>query len=181
MNQSIECTCSECTCQPENVKSWLDAHYQDQLEVKEQQMNIPEDDAMEYVISRNMHKLPRLDRPLSQMTVDLMRRWIRSQIVLERYERGLTGVAIKWGNVSWEPNFWLSQHWNWQEVSNIQNWKKEDYYGPENITWFMKELLRKRLTQKRDRKLWEFFPSFLYCRNEEKGRTTSRNLSTRVQ
>ena len=84
-------------CSQERV-SWLDAHYKDQLEsaAGEQVMELPEDgnveDYMETVLARHTVQISRLDRPLELMVIGDLCKWIRSQIILSRYERGLKGA-----------------------------------------------------------------------------------------
>jgi hypothetical protein len=148
MNISSNCPCF-CSCE-NSQKSWFDAHIEDILETGHgvQKLELPADDQMGYVISKYTSVIPKLPRKLEFMILNDLKAWLRNQFILDRLERGLTGTRVDVKDPLWKPSFWLPE-WPWEEVTkSISDWGKTDYTGPNDLTWFCKELVKERLKQK---------------------------------
>ena len=64
-------------------------------------------------------------------------------------ERGGKKGRIGYGEDAWCPDFWLNDVFPWSSMNcNFNNFKMSAYTGPQNFTWFMKKVIKRRLEMK---------------------------------
>ena len=58
-------------------------------------------------------------------------------------------TQIAYGGDKWHPDFWLDEIFRWTSMCcNFNNLRATDYTGEENLTWFMKKVIVKRLNMR---------------------------------
>ena len=93
--------------------------------------------------------LARLSCKLDLMNYRQCSEWLRNQIILNHTERGQIGAKIDYGGDEWKPDFWMDEIFPWSSMRcNFNNMKASEYSGQNTFVWFMKEIIRKRLSMK---------------------------------
>ena len=93
--------------------------------------------------------LARLSCKLDLMNYRQCSEWLRNQIILNHTERGQIGAKIDYGGDEWKPDFWMDEIFPWSSMRlNFNNMKVSEYFGQNTFVWFMKEIIRKRLSMK---------------------------------
>ena len=93
--------------------------------------------------------LARLPCKLDLMNYRQCSEWLRNQIILNHTERGQIGAKIDYGGDEWKPDFWMDEIFPWSSMRcNFNNMKASEYSGQNTFVWFMKEIIRKRLSMK---------------------------------
>ena len=104
----------------------MEAHYADYEAIKNGNgmLDLPDgmEDALEVVLQKYTAQIARLPMPLELMNYDDLATWLRPQIILNRYERGLKGTKIGYGHPLWKPDFWPTrpdgtEYWQWSEFN----------------------------------------------------------------
>lgn len=133
----------------DNPALWNEAHTEDILQAGSGELTVDLSTRFDHEFDkeRQIQEPPRLPRPLFLMTLNDMKSWLKNQIILDHWSRGHKGIRVNFKCSSWKPSFWLDEYWEWRpEVMRcISDWDSSDYRGPNNITWFCKELIKRRL------------------------------------
>ena len=72
--------------------------------------------------------------------------WLTAEILKEHWKKGGKLKCVKFGNVDFEPSFWLGEVWGWHNVKkHPKDLTKADYGGPGNMTEYLKKVVINKL------------------------------------
>ena len=68
---------------------------------------------------------------------------ITTETIKQQWAKGGKYKCLKFGNLEFEPPFWLGETWPWTEVTeHPNNLKKSAYTGPGIMTDFLKKVVK---------------------------------------
>ena len=128
----------------QNDSSWKEAFEDDKEEMIEG-IQTHELDENEYDDARANLLPKKLPACLHLMNYEELWTLITTETIKQHWAKGGKYKCVKFGNLEFEPTFWLGETWPWTEVTeHPNNLKKSAYTGPGIMTDFLKKVVIRR-------------------------------------